>query len=280
MQQKNESFWLSQALPLGLTVVVFFALFTALLLVIVALNQIMPGPSIVLQLHWSDILVGMTIYLKTSVDFAIFIGNMMRANPGYKGRIAVEIGTALGNALGTLVILIIWNFFKELDWLLAAMVFVASLVLLRLAQDGLEHAQDRTSGESLSGRMSFWFNKFLGKINSTIDPFLSKIVPHTSFRAAEGLSFWPLFVFAFTVPFVLGLDDFAGYVPLFSIVNVFGFATGVFLGHMILNILLYLSPTQTIKAVTNPWVAFLGSVAFVGLALYGFVEVVKIIFWH
>lgn len=277
MREEKNSFWLSQVLPLILTAVVFLALFGLLYLAIVALNRFTPGAPIILELRWPDVLFGLTIYLKTSVDFAIFIGNLMRENPGYKSRIAVEIGTAFGNAAGTLLILVLWNYFKALDFLLAAMVFVASLVLLRLAQDGLRHGEQRTDPGTLIGRLSVRLDGFLGKLNEKIDPFLSKIVPHTSFRQAGTLKFWPLFSFAFTIPFILGLDDFAGYVPLFSIVNVFGFAAGVFLGHMILNALLYLSPVVTIKAVTNAWVAFLGSVVFVGLAIYGFVEVTKII---
>ncbi|MDP2932626.1 MAG: hypothetical protein Q8N81_00670, partial [bacterium] len=160
------------------------------------------------------------------------------------------------------------------------MVFLASLVLLRLAQDGLSHATERTNDGAFIHRLACRLDWVLGKINNVIDPFLSRIVPHTSFRAAEGLSFWPLLGFALTIPFILGLDDFAGYVPLFSIVNVFGFATGVLLGHMVLNALLYISPTRTIKAVTNPWVALLGSLVFVALAVYGFSEVFKIIFLH
>lgn len=280
MKENENSFWLSQALPLALTAVVFFVLFLSLYLLILLLNRFALGAPIAMELRWPDVLFGMTIYLKTSVDFAIFIGNLMRANPGYKSRVAVEIGTAVGNAAGTLVILVLWNYFKELDWLLAAMVFLASLVLLRLAQDGLEHAQQRAGVGSVAGRLADVLDRSLGAINKTIDPFLSKIVPHTSFSQAAALKFWPLFAFAFTVPFVLGLDDFAGYVPLFSIVNIFGFATGVFLGHMVLNALLYLSPNQTIKTVTNSWVALIGSMVFVGLAVYGFSEVVKIIFSH
>lgn len=275
---KKEPIFLSQILPLALTGVVFSALFGVLYLVVLFLNRVAAGEGIIVRLRWPDIIFGMTIYLKTSVDFAIFIGNMMKSNPGYKSRIAIEIGTALGNALGTFLILGLWNFFKELDWLLALMVFLASLVLLRLAQDGLSHAIERSREKTFFHGFSSWLDNTLKKINALIDPFLSKIVPQTSFRGAEGLRFWPLFSFAFTVPFILGLDDFAGYVPMFSIVNVFGFATGVLLGHMALNAFLYLSPNQTIRAVTNRWVALLGSLVFVGLAAYGFSEVVKILF--
>ncbi len=275
-EKERESIWLRQVLPLTLTLVVFLGLFGILYGLIFGLNSLRFGTPIIVHLRWGDILFGLTIYLKTSVDFAIFIGNLIKTNPGYKSRIAVEIGTAFGNALGTFAILVLWQFFKELDILLALMVLLASLVLLRLAQDSLEHAKTNTNPGSFLNRVSLGLDDVLGKVNKTIAPVLKYIVPHGSFIGRGGLGFWGLLGFAFTIPFILGMDDFAGYVPLFSIVNVFGFATGVLLGHMTLNAFLYLSPGWTIKAVTNPAISFLGSIVFIGLAGYGFAEVVRI----
>lgn len=277
MTQAKNNYWREQVLPVGLTAVVFGLLFLLLHLLILLLNRFGHGAPIALSLSWADVALGMFIYLKTSVDFAIFIGNLIKVNPGYRSRIAVEIGTALGNALGTFLILILWVVFKQLHWLLGIMVFVASLVLLRLAQDGLEHAVDEQGQSAWIKKTAQGLDKLLEKINRIIAPFLKLIIPKVSYSEAMGLKFWPLFGFAFTIPFILGLDDFAGYVPLFSIVNVFGFAAGVMLGHMVLNILLYLSPTKTIKAVSNSLISLLGSVVFVGLAVYGFVEVARLL---
>jgi hypothetical protein len=58
---------------------------------------------------------------------------------------------------------------------------------------------------------------------------------------------------------------------------VYGFGIGIFLGHMVLNIFLFLSPRRTIAAVKQPVISFLGSLAFVGLAIWGLVEVAKLI---
>ncbi|HTL39826.1 MAG TPA: hypothetical protein VL306_03380 [Methylomirabilota bacterium] len=273
---KKESFWLTQILPLALTGVIFAGLSLVLFIMVKLTNHFVPGSDILINWHVSDILFGMLVYLKTSVDFAIFIGNLIRNNPGYKSRIAVEMSTALANALGTILILVLWTFFKELDWLLGIMVFIASLALARMAQDGLEHA--RKESVKLSGLHHFVTitEIILSKINQVFGPVLNRIIPKTSLSNIPKLSFWSLFAFAFTVPFILGLDNFAGYVPLFSVVKVFGFSIGVFLGHMILNILLYLSPSKTIKVVVNPIISLMGSLVFVGLAVYGFVESIKI----
>jgi hypothetical protein len=202
----------------------------------------------------------------------------MEKNKGLRGRIGIEIGTALGNAVGTMAILLIWSVFKEVTWLLAIMVIVASFVLFRLAQDGLEHI------DAKNARYPLWFRKLIlavefvtSRINKATAPILSKIIPSHTLKVETKATIMGLLVASFTVPFILGLDDFAGYVPLFNVVNVFGFGIGVFLGHMILNILLYLSPSKTIAAVKNPIISFLGSLAFIGLATWGLIEAVKLL---
>lgn len=271
-----ESFLKRQIIPLGLTVVTFGVLVFLLWLEIVGLNQL-TTTDILLEIRWVDVLVGLTIYLKTSIDFAIFIGRLMAKNDGWKGRIAIEIGTALGNAAGTLAILLIWTFFKEIRWLLALMVLVAALVLFKLAEDSLEHVTDDGIGFSSVKKMARILERWLGRANKLVAPVLRFVLPNLKVSNTGSLNFWPLFLTSFTVPFILGLDDFAGYVPLFSVVNVFGFGTGVFLGHMVLNVFLYLSPERTIKLVKNSLISFIGSIAFIALGVWGLFEVIKII---
>lgn len=276
--EKKESVLVAQVIPLILTVAIFLFFSSLLYLQILALNHF-TAVDIFKHIRLTDVLIGMIIYLKTSVDFAIFIGNLMAKFPGWKNRIAIETGTAAGNALGTLMILIIWNAFRNVEWLLALMVIIASLVLFRLAEDGLEHTRE---GEK---RLPSWFSlavgyfgKSLHAINQVTGRFLGFIIPNTKMNTGTSkLTFWGLFTFALTIPFILGLDDFAGYVPLFNVVNVFGFAVGVFAGHMILNIFLFLSPQKTITAVKNPYISFAGSVAFVLLGIWGFVEVFRLL---
>jgi hypothetical protein len=233
------------------------------------------------QINLTDILIGGTIYLKTSVDFAILIGILMAKYPGFKNRVAIENGTAFGNALGTMVVLAVWFFFKEVKWLLAAMVFVASLVLLELAKSSIEHIHDsENEGEKIP--------KFILNISKKIEivldfvlkfasPILSKILPNMKFSESKKLSFIGLIGASFTIPFILGLDDFAGYVTLFRTVNVFGFGLGVFLGHTILNIALFINPNFTTKLVKNPIISFLGTLAFIGLGVYGLFEVYHVL---
>lgn len=269
-----------QLVPIILTFIVFFLISLVLFGVIVVLNTF-TKTDIVLKLRWSDIIIGMTIYLKTSVDFAILIGNLMARYEGVKNRIAIEVGTAVGNGLGTIIVLTIWNFFRDVQWLLALMIFVAALVLFKLAEEGIEHTEDSekplpTWLRPIVAAVKSW----LTVLNKALSPILRYVVPNVSMRPKKNLTFWGLFVASFTIPFILGLDDFAGYVPLFSIVNVFGFSVGVFLGHMLLNLALFVSPKRTITVVKNPYISFAGSLAFIGLAVWGLFEVAKILLLH
>jgi hypothetical protein len=120
----------------------------------------------------------------------------------------------------------------------------------------------------------------LAKVNAVIDPFLSKIVPSNKLSIQTKRSLLALLTMAFTIPFILGLDDFAGYVPLFNIVNVFGFSIGVFLGHAILLTFLFLSPARTTRVVKNALISVIGSIAFIVLAGWGIFEAFKLLLMH
>lgn len=264
--------YVKQIIPIALTVITFLILVSALFVFIHFLNLFPMQDKIIPQLHIADILVGLTIYLKTSVDFAMFIGNLMSKNSGMKSRIAIEIGTAVGNATGTFFILFVWTFFKEVPLLMVAMIFLASLVLLQMAEDGLAELR-----ESHDHNVLALLQQFLHFVNKPFTPLLRILLPHASAETKKQTTFVSLLVFAFTIPLILGLDDFAGYIPLFNIINVFGFAFGVFLGHMLLNIALFASPNTTITLVKKPLIAFLGALAFIGIASWGFVEIFSLL---
>jgi hypothetical protein len=266
-----------QVLPIFLAALAAAALVGFLWLEICVLN-FFTDRDVSLRLHAADVLLGVIIYLKTSVDFAVFIARLMESNGGLGRRVAIELGTAAGNAVGTLCVLAVWVFFKEVRPLLAFMILIAALVLFRLAEDGLDHVQFSPSPAlRLVARFSHILQVYLRKLNRAIAPVLKYVVPKIDAKDKGPLRFWPLFWFSCSIPFILGLDDFAGYVPLFSLVNVFGFAFGVIIGHMLLTMVLFVSPATTIRIVSNPFVGLVGSVAFIGLAIWGIVEVVHLL---
>ena len=278
-QMNTQTTKTNQFLPIIVAVAVFIVLSLVFYGQISLLNQLpFVSEKIFTQIKIFDVLVGLTIYLKTSIDFALLIGNLMHKYPGTKNRYAIEIGTAAGNALGTMLVLLVWVFFKEVKILLALMVIFASLVLFELADSSIDHLEEQKSDLNPTVRKCFGILKrFLDPILKVLGPVLSKVMPDLKPKIGKSMSFGGLLLASFTVPFILGLDDFAGYVTLFSVVNVFGFGIGVFLGHMILNILLFVNPDRTIKIIKNPIIALLGGTAFIILALFGLFEGAKII---
>jgi hypothetical protein len=144
----------------------------------------------------------------------------------------------------------------------------------------LEHFETWESSSKLKRIFYLLLHGMLDPIKRVIDPILLRVLPdlNEKMQGKVVLPWGQLLRFAITVPFILGLDDFAGYVPLFTVVNVYGFAAGVIGAHTILNIALFLSPAKTIQAVKNDIISFLGTIAFIGLGIYGLVETYRIIF--
>lgn len=269
--------FIQQLVPILLTFLTFLVLSTLLYGLLLLLNSIFVQNQIILDFRKRDILIGIAVYLKTAIDFAIFIGNLMKTNPGWKKRIAIELGTAIGNAAGTFLILSIWVIFKQVPLLMALMVFVASVILFRMAQESFEEFLKQKESFIKMRRPAYLLQSQLNFVNQAFRPVLRFFVPNLSLKAKK-LSFLNLVIFSFTIPFILGLDDFAGYISLFSVINVFGFALGVLVGHMLLNIGLFAVPKKTVEIVTHPFVLIGGGFAFIALGAWGFIEVIRIIF--
>ncbi len=260
----------SQYIAILLTIFTFFGLCIIFYFFVLTSNHFFQGEHIETNLRFSDILIGITIYLKTSIDFAIFIAQQMKRTPGLQSRIAIEIGTAVGNGLGTFIVLIIWIVFKQVPLLMACMMFVAALVLLRMAEDSLTEFLEKSKGT-----LGFFplLRNALSKLNHPFDFLIEQILPHPQKNVMKYVTFQNLLFFSFRIPLILGLDDFAGYIPLFTLVNVFGFSIGVFFGHMILNLLLFASPNLTIRIIKQPIISVMGSLAFLGLGIWGIYEI-------
>ena len=280
--QPKIGFWTGQVISISISLVTLTILSLVYYAQIRGLNLIPNTQPILTNIQWQDVVVGLTIYLKTSIDFALLIGILMNKFPGLKSRSIIEVGTSLGNAFGTMVVLAIWVFFRQVPWLLGIMVILASMVLLKLAQTSLEHIgqdnhntdvdDDAEPVKPIYIKIKNALETVIRPINNFLSPVVSRITPDLSFDAKKELTVKGLLLTSFTIPFILGLDDFAGYVPLFKLVNVFGFGLGVFLGHSILLILIFLNPKFTIKAIKNPIIAIIGSIAFVALAVWGTYE--------
>jgi len=269
--------FVEQLIPIILTVITFLALSTLLYGLLLFLNSFLLQNQVILDFRKRDVLIGIAVYLKTAIDFAIFIGNLMRTNPGWKKRIAIELGTAVGNAFGTFLVLTVWIFFKQIPILMAIMVFIASVVLFRMAQESFEEFLKQKKSFIKMRMPAYLLQAQLNLVNKLFRPLIGFFVPNLNLTRAKKLTFANLVVFSFTIPFILGLDDFAGYISLFSVINVFGFALGVLVGHMLLNIGLFTFPKKTVQLVTHPFVLIGGGFAFIALGAWGFIETAKIL---
>jgi hypothetical protein len=272
-----KKFFVERLVPLILTVFTFLVLSTLLYGLLLFLNSFLLQNQVILDFRKRDVLIGIAVYLKTAIDFAIFIGNLMRTNPGWKKRIAIELGTAVGNAFGTFLVLSAWIFLKQMPILMAGMIFIASIILLRMAEESLQEFLKQKKSFIRMRMPVYLLQAQLNFINKIFRPVLGFFVPDLNLTRAKKLSFANLIVFSFTIPFVLGLDDFAGYISLFSIINVFGFTLGVLLGHMLLNIGLFAFSKKTVQIVTHPFVLIGGGFAFIALGLWGFIETANVL---
>ncbi|MEK7165190.1 MAG: hypothetical protein AAB874_00075, partial [Patescibacteria group bacterium] len=207
MKKIEQSKFLQQIVPLLLTVVILAVLIVLLYGYITLLNLLPTQEKVRLVVNPVDVFVGITIYLKTAIDFAIFMGRMMSTNQGWRNRIAIEIGTALGNALGTGVVIALWVVFKEVKWLLALMVFIASMVLFELAHGGLEHFANWEGQGAIKSSVYRYLHRFLDITTAIFEPILKRIMPDLGekLKGKEGLTWSPLFAFSFSLPIILGL---------------------------------------------------------------------------
>lgn len=176
--KKAKKLLVEQALPIFLTFFTFLTLATLLYGLLLILDSLHVGGPIILDFRRREVLFGIIIYLKTAIDFAIFIGNLMHTNPGWKKRIAIELGTAIGNGLGTFLILILWTIFKTIPILMMIMIFIAAVVLLRMAQESFEEfLKQRHSFIKLKMPVSLLQDQlnFVNKIFRPILRFLCRI---------------------------------------------------------------------------------------------------------
>ena len=268
---------IEKIIPVILALLTFFILSTLLYWVLLFLDSLHLNYPVILDFRRREVIFGILIYLKTAIDFAIFMGNLMHTNPGWRKKIAIAFGTSIGNAFGTFLILIVWTLFKEIPALMTLGVFISSVILLKLAEENFEiFLKQKKSFIKIRMPVNLLQNQ-LDFVNNQFRPVLKFLVPDLNLTGTKKLSFINLIVFSFTIPFILGINDFVGYIPLFEYVNVFGFTLGVMLGHMLLTIGLFLLPKKTVGIVKHPVVLIGGGLAFLAIGIFGFFEAFKIL---
>ncbi len=245
-------------ITLSLSLFVVFSVITYGLIHLLNLSPLVTE-KLTLNFIWGQFFLGIFIYLKTSIDYALFVGSLMEKNEGIKKRIAMNVGTQLGCFVGVTAILVLWVFFKEIRWLMCILLLVAGNVLIGLGDGSQEHF------ESLDPRLKRPLEIFF-KLTRPVVKFFTFFMPHGEMKATT-MSVKKLFFISGIIPFVLGADDLAGYMVLLAPINVFSLLVGIYFGDAIIDMALFYDPRLTIKIVKNKWVSFLGALFFIGLGL-------------
>lgn len=226
-----------------LTFYVFFILAILLFLVIYLINLINPKNTIVIKIIPIDILFGLFIYLKTSVDFVVFATNFIKKHRGEKAMELFSLGTSLGNGVGIFLVIFIWSLIKNIKPLLIFSVIVASSFLIYIGNKNL-------------------FDFFKRRANLKTNFTNNQINTHLN-----------TFLFSLKLPFILGIDDFAGYIPLFNILNITSFSIGVLLGHCILVSLILANEKLLRKIVQLRFFDLIGAILFLSIGIFGIIHI-------
>lgn len=269
---RKEPVLYAQLIPLSIALVSTVLFILILLGNTHILNRLFPVEPIRFIFRPFDLALGLYLYVKTSVDFAVFIGAMMLSNPGWKNRVAVEWGTSLGNFLGTIVIIWLWSAFRTVGLIFEGIiVLLASFVLLELAAGSMERLKSAAWDQSDGIKKWFFrFATFFLNIRRITAPFLKWMPDVKGAMSGRRLpNFRALFLYSFSVPFILGSDDFAGYISVFSVVNVLSFATGVLIGHGLLLAGMFAVPMTVETLMGNPWFSALAVTTFFAIFSIG-----------
>lgn len=236
-------FFVKNKRPIILTFLAFFALTILLFLTINLINLINPKNAIIIKIIPVDILFGLFIYLKTSVDFVVFASNFIKKHREEKAMELFSLGTSLGNGVGIFLVIFVWSLIKNVKPLLIFSVLAASSFLIYI---GSKNAID------------FFKYKIASENNN--------IIPQTNSHLST-------FLFSLRLPFILGIDDFAGYIPLFNILNITSFSVGVLLGHCILVSLILANEKLLRKIVQMRFFDLIGAILFLGIGVFGILHV-------
>ncbi len=256
-----------QLIPIVLSFTLFAIFSVSTYGILFGLNLFVSEP-LKISIVITQFLLGIFIYLKTSVDYALFVGGLMEKNPGIKNRIAMNVGTQIGCFIGVTAIVVLWTFFREIHWLMAILLIVAGMILIGLGDGSQEHF------ESLPG----WVKRPLEVFFNLTRPIVSLFtffMPDSE-MSPKAMSWGRLFFISGIIPFALGADDLAGYMVLLTATNVFSLLLGIYFGDAIIDIALFAKPEWTVAVVKNRWVSYLGAVFFVFLAVMSFIHAVSL----
>ncbi len=247
-----------------------FGVFVACTYVVIKLLNLGFTNKLSLEIVFVEVLLGVFIYLKTAVDYALFVGSLMENNNGIKKRIAMNAGTSIGCFLGVTIIAVLWTYFKEIHWLMGILLVIAGMILFKLGDGSRQHF------EELHPHLKWPLEVFF-KITRPVVRVFTFFMPNTELQSGVSGA-WQLFFLSMIVPFALGADDLAGYMVLLTTTNFFSLLIGIYLGDAIIDVMLFANQELTVKIVKNKWVSYLGALTFIGLGVLSIIHAYHLFF--
>ncbi len=259
---------INQIFPI-IVCLVLFAAFVALshFFIVFLINPSITEP-IQLILRSFDFIVGFFLYFVTAVDYALIVGRMQNVNPGLRVRFIMNVFTCVGCFVGVSVVLFLWGYAKEISWLILPLLVFAGSVMIKLAYEGKEYFDEHS-------RINKYFSRFTTVLLEVLyypTRLFTFWMPELGSPNVKKMSFKSLASWSFFLPFIIGLDDLVGYMGAMTIYNVFSLLIGIYFADILIDILIFTSPSLTKKIVVSPLLSILAAYAFIYLAYKSFSE--------
>lgn len=259
---------INQAIP----IVVCFVLFAVFMIVSDWIITVLINPTlsekISLELRWFDVAVGFFLYFVTAIDYALIVGRMQVTNPGSKPRLVMNIFTCVGCFVGVTLVLFLWGFAKEVALLIIPVLIFAGSVMIKLAYESIEYFENNESLPKMVRVVTVKILEILYVPSRVFTFWMPEIArPSTGKMSLLTLAKWSLFL-----PFIIGLDDLIGYMGAMTIFNVYSLLFGIYLADIVIDILIFVSPTITKKIVQSPVLSLIAVYAFLFLAYKSYSE--------
>lgn len=216
----------------------------------------------------TDFFVGFLLYFVTAIDYALIIGRMQTANPGNKARLIMNVFTCLGCFVGVTLILFLWGFAKEVSLIILPLLIFAGAVMVKLAYEGRSYYQQSPKINNIVKNLT------TATLNVLYYPtrVFSFWLPELGSPNVQKMTIAHLAKWSFLLPFIIGLDDFIGYMGAMTLYNTFSLIAGIYFADIVIDILIFFSPKFTSKMVESPYLSLFASYAFLYLAYKSFSE--------
>jgi hypothetical protein len=266
----------NQLFPVFVCITLFIAFIGISYLFIEFLINPFSTEKIQIVLHPFDTFVGFFLYFVTAIDYAMIVGRMQISNPGTKARFVMNVGTCVGCFFGVSLVLFLWGFAKEIAWLIIPILFFAGSVMVKLAFQGTEYFKGRKEIPAIIRTVTVQLLDFAHYVTTIFTFWIPELAsPKVKRMSMVHLASWSLFL-----PFIIGLDDLVGYMGAMTIYNVFSLLFGIYLADILIDILIFVSPSFTKKMVENSYLSLLAAFAFIYLAYKSYSEGLLLLHEH